>query len=331
MQQVHSTLAAILLAACLLAACLVVPGATASAEPARPVRIASLNPSWGPSPGDVGLRDGLLELGYREDVDFEIGVRFTQGDLAALPAAARKLVGYGVDIIFAVGISAARAAQQATTSIPVIFVSVDDPVQAGLIQSFARPGGNITGVADGNTVLAPKRLEVFKEILPRLKKVLFVYDGGDHGSIAQAIAYRGAGSRLGIAVMERTVRTEAEAQAVFAEVRKGDVDGILAPVVPLLNIIGMVVETGSRKGIPTMFPGAFLLEQGGLASYAPAYYASGREAARLVDKIMRGVKSAEIPVEVNNHIEFIINLKVAKALGLTIAPEVLYQADRLIR
>ena len=121
----------------------------------------------------VGLRDGLLELGYRENEQFVLGVRFTQGDLTALPAAARELVQYGVDIIFTSDDSPAKAAQMATTRIPIVFSVVSDPVGLGLIQSFARPGGNITGVTDLRLELGPKRLEVFHEIVPGLKRVLY--------------------------------------------------------------------------------------------------------------------------------------------------------------
>jgi putative ABC transport system substrate-binding protein len=143
--------------------------------------------------------------------------------------------------------------------------------------------------------------------------------------------YREAARRLGIALVERAVQTQEEAQAILAQVRKDEVEGILKPPPLSLNIPGFVLETAGQQGIPTMFDSAFWVEQGGLASYGPDIYASGRQAARLVDKILKGTKPAEIPVEVNPKIEFTINLKVAKALGLTIAPEVLYRADRIIR
>jgi putative ABC transport system substrate-binding protein len=151
-------------------------GDVGAEERTRPVQIGVLTASWGPTPQTVGLRDGLLELGYKEDEQFVIGVRFTQGDLTALPAAARELVQYGVDIIFASEEDPAKAAQMATTHIPIVFSYVLDPVGLGLIQSFARPGGNITGVTDLHLELGPKRLEVFREIVPGLKRVLYLVD-----------------------------------------------------------------------------------------------------------------------------------------------------------
>lgn len=301
-------------------------------ERAQPVKIGALTESWGPTPAMVGLRDGLLELGYRENEQFVLGVRFTQGDLAALPAAARELVQYGVDIIFTSEDSPAKAAQVATTRIPIVFSVVSDPVGLGLIQSFARPGGNITGVADVRLELSPKRLELFHEVVPGLKRVLFLYDAADADAVAEAKVYRDAAHRLGIVLVEKVVRTEEEAQATLAQVRKGEMDGILPPRHGSLNIPGFILEASSQRAIPTMFEGAsFWVERGALASYGPDYHETGRQAARLVDKILKGTKPAEIPVEVNSKIEFVINLKVAKALGLTIAPEVLYRADRIIR
>jgi putative ABC transport system substrate-binding protein len=279
----------------------------------------------------VGLRDGLLALGYREPEQFLIGVRFTQGDVAALPAAARELVQFGADLIFASDTNSAKAAQLTTSHLPIVFAGAGGPVRAGLIQSFARPGGNTTGVTDLGLELAPKRLQVFQELIPGLKRVLFLYDAGDTYSVVEAKEYRDAAHRLGIELIERPVRSEAEARTTLAQVQPGEVDGILKPQGLALNIPGFIHEATTQRAIPSMFDGAFWVEQGGLASYGPDYYETGRQAARLVDKIITGAKPAEIPVEVNPKIEFAINLKTAQILGLTIAPEVLYQATRLIR
>ncbi len=302
-----------------------------AAEPAQPVRIGTLNTSWGPVPPEVGLREGLQELGYRENEDFVFGTRFTQGDLAALPAAARELVQYGVDLIFTSEENPAKAAQMATTKIPIVFVSIGNPVKLGLVQSFARPGGNITGVTELHIELGPKRLEVFHEFIPGLKRVLFLYDPTEANTVEEARVYREAARRLGIELVEKAVRSEEEGQTTLAQVRKGEVDGILAPSSTSLNLYGLVLEATSQPGIPTMFEDPFMVERGALASYGPDIYESGRQAARLVDKILKGANPAEIPVEVNSKIMFTINLKVAKALGLTIAPEMLYRADRIIR
>jgi putative tryptophan/tyrosine transport system substrate-binding protein len=309
----------------------VVPDRIEAAERARPILIGALNASWGPTPQIVGLREGLVAMGYRENAQFVIGVRFTQGDLSALPAAARQLVQDEVDIIFADHDDAAQAAQQATSHIPIVFATVGDPVGLGLVHSFARPGGNITGVADLHLQLGPKRLEVFREMLPDLQRVLFPYHAIDAYARAEVQELRAAAQRLGMVLVEQAVRTPEEVQARLAALQPGEVDGILAPRCCALNIPGVVLAATAQRGIPTMFETAFWVERGALASYGPDSYASGRMAARLVDKIIKGGHPAEIPVEVNSKIEFAINLKVAHALGLTIAPEMLYRADRLVR
>lgn len=297
-------------------------------ERAGPFLIGALTDSWGPTPAIVGLRDGLVELGYRENEQFILGVRFTQGDRAALPGAARELTQQEVDIIFTDAPDEARAA---TSRIPIVFGGGEDPVRLGLVQSFARPGGNITGVTGLTLELAPKRLELFREIIPSLKRVLFPYDVTDSNAVAEAKEYREAARRLGIVLVERPVRTQVEAQATLAQVRKGDVDGILKPGGVALNISGFILEAAAQRGIPTMFTSMWYVERGGLASFGPDNYASGKLAARLVDKILKGANPAGIPVEVNTKIQFVINLKTAKTLGLTIAPEVLFRADRVIR
>jgi putative ABC transport system substrate-binding protein len=300
-------------------------------ERTYPIKIGVLTASWGPTPQTVGLRDGLRELGYRENKQFVIGVRFTQGDLTALPAVAHELVQQGVDIIFASEEDPAQAAQIATTHIPIVFAGASDPVGLGLVQSFAHPGSNITGVTGLQVELSPKRLEVFHEIVPGLRRVLYLYDAADAHAVAEATGYRDAAHRLGIVLMEKAVQTEEEAQATLAHISKGEVDGILMRSHPSLNIPGFALETTSQQAIPTMCDVSFLVERGALAGYGPDLHEVGRQAARLVDKILKGAKPAEIPVEVSPKVEFVINLKVAKALGLTIAPEVLYRADRIIR
>jgi putative ABC transport system substrate-binding protein len=279
----------------------------------------------------AGLRDGLLALGYREREDFVIGVRFTQGNHALLPAAAHELVRYGVDLLFVTSAQPAQAAQQATTQIPIVFAAVEDPVGLGLVQSFARPGGNVTGITDLTLELGPKRLELFRDLVPGLTRVLYPYNATHAPSVALAQVYRDAAHHLGLELVEQPVRTEAEVQAVLAQVRESKVDGIIQPSSVSLNIPGFIMEATAKQAMPTMFQDQFFVERGGLASYGPYGYASGRQAARLVDKIFKGTQPGEIPVEVNSKLEFVINLKVAQALGLTIAPQVLFQADRVVR
>jgi putative tryptophan/tyrosine transport system substrate-binding protein len=298
---------------------------------AGPVMIGGLSESWGPNPHIVGLRDGLVALGYRENEHFVIAVRFTGGDLAALSTAARDLVQQGADILFPSGGDALTAAQAATSSIPIVFAgSGDDPVQRGLVKSFTRPGGAITGVVDLGVELAGKRLELFREMIPGLKRVLVPYSATDRYTVLEAEAYRDAARRLGITLVERPVTSQKEAQATLVSVRKPDVQGIIAPHSLAWNLPGFALEATAKQRIPTMFPASFFVERGGLASYGPDYYATGRQAARLVDKIIKGVRPGEIPVESNPRIEFAINLTVARRLGLDIPLAIQARADRVI-
>jgi putative tryptophan/tyrosine transport system substrate-binding protein len=314
-----------------LAGCGLISGSAGAAERNRPVRIGALTDSWGPTPGIVGLRDGLKELGYRENIDFAIGVRFTQGDTSALPAAARDLVQQGADILFPGGRDELRAAKMATTKVPVVFVGGDDPVRLGLIQSFAKPGGNITGVSNLDLELGPKRLEIFRSIVPGMKRVLFPHNSALEINMAEAKTYRDTARKLGITLVAKPVESEEDAQRIVSKVHDYNVQGILAPHGVSLNIPGLIQDATLKQRIATMFRLGFFVENGGLASYSPDDYESGRRSARLVEKILKGANPGEIPVEVNTKIELVINVKVAKALGLEIPPEVLFRADRLIR
>jgi putative ABC transport system substrate-binding protein len=297
----------------------------------KPILIGALNDSWGPTPAEVGLRDGLIELGYREDEHFFLGVRFTQGDTHALLEAARELVGHGVNVLFTSQPGAAVAAQKATQQIPIVFTDIDDPVGLGLVQSYARPGGNVTGVTTLGFENPPKRLELFQQMVPGLKRVLFPYYPKHPYGAIEVKVLREAAKKLGIGLIEQPLLTQDEAQTVIAKVRKGDVDGIMVSRPLSWNIPGLVLEIAARQKIPAMFNTAFFTDRGGLASYAANFHESGRMAARLVDKIIKGEDPANIPVEVNPKLEFVINLKTAKALGITIDPIVLYQADRIVR
>jgi putative ABC transport system substrate-binding protein len=320
-----------LLTAVVVAIMHVVPAPAEAQRASRPVQIGALTESWGPTPAIIGLRDGLQGLGYREDKDFTIGVRFTQGESAELLAAARDLVRRGADIIVTTeGGNTAKAAQLATDRTPIVFIGGGDPVELGLVQSLARPGGNITGIASLDGEIAPKRLEIFRELVPGLRRVLVVYEANNPHAVASLEPCRGAARRLGLTLVERPVRTQEEAAAAVAGAHKGEVDGIFAPRLLSLNIPGFIRD-GARGVFPTMFHGSLLVEQGGLASYAPTDGELGRQAARLVDRILKGARPADLPVEQPTKFELVINLKTARALGLSVPQSVLQRADRLIQ
>jgi putative ABC transport system substrate-binding protein len=179
--------------------------------------------------------------------------------------------------------------------------------------------------------LDSKRLEIFKEMIAGLTRILFPYDKADAFSVSQANVFRESARRLKITLIEKPILHPDEAKAIFDDLKRTEVHGIMVPRSLSFNIPGLAVEVTGRKRIPTMFFGPWYVDQGGIASYGPDFYKSGRQAARLVDKILKGTDPREIPVEVNNDIEFVVNLKVATALGIRITPEALYRATRVIR
>lgn len=298
------------------------------AAAADPINIGVLTESWGPNPQTVGLRDGLLALGYVENVDFAIGVRFTRGDASELVSAARELLAHGAAILFVSGGSPVEAARAATSRAPIVFAGGDDPVARGLVKSIARPGGNITGVVDLGNELAGKRLEIFREIVPDLRRVLVVYAAGIRWDQTEAQAYRRAADVLGITLVEKPVRSQAEAETIFGDIGAQEVQGVLVSHSVAWNVPGYAIRAGDK--LPAMFSTSFYVEKGGLVSYGPDYYATGRQAARLVDKIIKGARPGDIPIESNPLIELTVNIATARKLGLEIPPSIRLRASRLI-
>ena len=294
-----------------------------------PVRIGAISESWGPTPALTGLKSGLMELGYREHDDFVIGVRFTRGDFAAVPTVTREFIKQGVDVLVLGSTSTLAAAVEIATTVPVIFIAASDPVALGVVRSYARPGGNLTGVTNEDVGLAPKRVELLRALVPGVKRLLFAYDSGNAASVVEATAYREATRALGIELVERPLRTQADAKAVFASLSRGDVHAILAPFAVTLNIPGFILDSTSRLRLPTMFNDRFYVERGGLASYGANLHESGRQAARILDKVIQGTRPGDIPVETNSRVEFVVNRKVARAINLTIPGDLLPRIDHV--
>jgi putative tryptophan/tyrosine transport system substrate-binding protein len=271
-----------------------------------------------------------VELGYREPEDFVVGVRFTRGDFEALPTVTQEFIQQGVDVLVLGSTSALNAATKIAPKTPVIFVASVDPVTLGAVRSYARPGANLTGVTNEDVELSPKRLELLQALVPGLKRVLFAYDGGNTASALELKAYREAGRALGIELVERNLRTQSDAQRTFAQLRKADAHAILAPFAVTLNIPSFIIEAAARLHLPTMFHDRFYVERGGLASYGVNLYESGRQAARLLDKVIRGVQPGDIPIEANNRVEFVVNARVARAINLAISRDLTPRIDHVL-
>jgi putative ABC transport system substrate-binding protein len=272
------------------------------------------------------------ELGYHEGNSIAIEYRFAQGREDRLPELARELVRLKVDAIFTAGTPAVFALKQATKTIPVVFFGTSDPVGTGVVASLAQPGGNITGISAQASDLWPKRLELLKEISPKLSKVAMVWNKNNNGMALEANATEKVAAPLGLAVEDRGVKDPSELELIFAIMSKDRPDGFLALMDPVLNSYRkQILDFLAKTRIPAIFENKEWVEAGGLMSYGPNFPDAFRRAAVQMDKILKGAKPSEIPVEQPTKFELVINLQTAKQIGVTIPPNVLARADRVIR
>jgi len=280
------------------------------------------------------FRQGLRERGYVEGENIVIEYRAANGQFERLPSLAGELVGLKVDVIVAVSTPAARALKQATTTIPVVVSSMQDPVGDGLVASLARPGGNFTG----STVLGPelvlKRLELLKEALPTLSRVVALWDPrafGDRttGDLLKEI--EAAAGRLGVQLRLATVRGPDEFDRAFSTMTTEHADALLVSAGPMLfTERRRIVELAAKYRLPSIFGYRESVELGGFISYGPSTDDLVRRSATFVDKILKGAKPGDLPVEQPTKFELVINLTTAKALGLTVPQSLLARADEVI-
>src|SRR5947199_4003325 len=275
---------------------------------------------------------GLRELRYIEGKNILVEYRFAEGKADRLPELARELVLLKVDAIFTAGTPAIVALKQATKTIPIVFFSASDPVGTGVVASLAHPGGNITGISVLASELWPKRLELLKEISPKLSRVAMLWNKGNAGMALEAKATQEVAGPLGVALQDRGVKDPNELDVVFAVMTKDRPDGFLALMDPVLNSYQKrILDFLVKNRVPAIFESSDWVEAGGLISYGPSYPDLYRRAASQMDKILKGAKPADIPVEQPTKFELVINLKTAKQIGLTIPPNVLGRADKVIK
>jgi putative ABC transport system substrate-binding protein len=275
---------------------------------------------------------GLRELRYVEGKNILIEYRFAEGKAERLPELARELVLLKMDAIFTAGTPAIFALREATKTIPIVFFSSSDPIGTGVVASLAHPGGNITGISVLASDLWPKRLELLKEICPKLSRVAMVWNKGNAGMALEAKATQDVAGPLGITLQDRGVKDPNELEVIFGVVSKDRPDGFLALTDPVLNSYQKrILDFLAKNRLPAIFDNQAWVEAGGLISYGANYADAFRRAATLMDKILKGTKPADIPVEQPTKFELVINLKTAKQIGLTIPPNVLVRADKVIR
>jgi ABC-type uncharacterized transport system substrate-binding protein len=281
------------------------------------------------------IRLALRERGYIEGQNIAIEYRYAEGKRDRLPELAAELVRLEVDIVVvAGGPTPIRAARNATKTIPIVMVGAGtDPVEAGLVESLARPGGNVTGITNLITELGGKRLELFKEAVPKVARVAVLYDAANPANVLEVKKVLPVAARaLGLSIQPWEVRGTDDFDRVFAALSKQRPDGLYVPGGPLTNanqkrIVGFAL----KSRLPSVYNRREEIEAGGLMSYGADLADSYRRVAYYVDKILKGAKPADLPVEQPTKFELVINLKTAKQIGVTIPQSLLYRADKVIK
>ena len=279
-----------------------------------------------------GLRVGLKQLGLEEGKQISLAIKDWKGDAKVAEAAAKTFEQEKVNLIYATSTNSTITARRSTAEIPIVFCAGTDPVVLGLVDSFANPGGRLTGVYHPSTDLTAKRLELLKEMVPKLHRVVTFYDPRRPTGIESSKLAREAARQMGLQLVERHIASADELQASLRALRAGEVDAYLAVSDPVpSNQAQLIIDTARLKRLPTMFDFLSHVTKGGLASYAVNFHEMGRLSAKYVQRILTGVKPQDLPVEGIDKIALVINLKTAKQIGLTIPPNVLARADRVIK
>ena len=322
---------------CLLALCAMLFALCLRAEAQQPTKLHRIGYLLGASSSFYTARidafqQGLNELGYTEGKNIVIEYRYADGKADRLPALAVELVRLKLDVIVATTTPSVLAVKKASATIPIVFVSVADPVASGLVASLARPGGNITGL----TILAPelsgKRLELLKEAVPKATRVAFLWNSANP---AQGLLWKesqAAAQELRLQLQSLEVRSSNDFENTFEAALRERAQALITAPEPLINThLKRIVEFAAKNRLPAMYVGLEVVDAGGLMSYAPDYTHQYRRAATYVDKILKGAKPGDLPIEQPTKFEFVINLKTAKQIGLTIPQSILYRADKVIK
>jgi putative ABC transport system substrate-binding protein len=303
-------------------------------QPARIHRIGILSPVSGSVfPARVeAFRQRLRELGYVEGKNIVIEYRYADGKPERLPDLAAELVRLKVDVIVTTGVQPVLAAKKASATIPIVFAASSDPVGAGLVSSLARPSGNITGLSLMAPDLGGKRLELLKQVFPKVARVAFLWQSSGTRGDQELTDMEAAAKALGLKLLSLPVRSLEDFEGAFARAKRDGAQALIAnPGALIITQQRQVLDFAAKNRLPAMYPSSEFVEAGGLMSYAPSYTDLYRRAADFVDKILKGAKPADIPVEQPTKFELIINLKAAKQIGVEIPSSVLARSDRVIR
>ena len=278
-----------------------------------------------------GLRDGLNELGLVEGKNFVLEIRDTEGDLKAVERAAKELEQTKVNLIYTAATSVSLSAQKATEKTPIVFVAGTNPVTVKLVNSIRAPGDRLTGVHVRATDLIGKRLELLREIIPDLRRVVTFYNPSNRSAIEGAKEAREAARLLGLELIERKVASVEELQNALRTYRTGEADAFIAVSDAMIDSqIQSVIDMARANRLPTMHYELIAVEQGGLVSYSSDFKDAGRQSAKYVQQILAGTSPAQLPVEGIDTLKFVINLKTARQIGLNIPERILLRADKVI-
>jgi ABC-type uncharacterized transport system substrate-binding protein len=277
------------------------------------------------------FKQGLREHGYVEGKNILLEYRYAEGKYDRLPGLVAELVSEKVDVIVTTSSISARAARQATKTIPIVMTS-GSPVERGLAESFSRPGGNVTGLSVFALELSGKRLELLKETVPKMTRVAALWSSSENESVMGFKETQDAAKALSLRMQSVELGETGEMEKTFADLTKTRVDALVVVLSPLVTLHSkLIVELALKQRLPGMYPTRQFAEESGLMAYGPLVGDLYRRAAVYVDKILKGAKPADIPVEQPTKFELVINLKTAKQIGVTIPPNVLARADRVIK
>jgi putative ABC transport system substrate-binding protein len=279
-----------------------------------------------------GLRDGLKQLGLEDGKQVLLEIRDTKGDVKTAERTAKAFEEEGVTLIYTTQTSISIAAKRATAHIPVVFCAGADPVSLGLVESWAKPGGRLTGVYEPGTDLTAKRLENLKDILPHLHRAVTFYVPNHPVSLESSRLAREAARQMGIQLIERHVASPEELKAGLRTLKPGEMDAFFEVSDAMVQVQDeIVIGATTAKKLPTMFNNQSSVTKGGLASYSANRVEVGKLSAKYVQRVLEGIRPQDMPVEAVRKMDLVINLKTAKQIGLTIPPNVLARADRVIR
>jgi ABC-type uncharacterized transport system substrate-binding protein len=286
-----------------------------------------------PGPQIEAFRQGLRDLSYIEGKDIVVEYRYIEGKMDRTSGFVAELVQLKVDMIVVTGLTPVRAAKDATKTIPIVMVTTQDPVATRLIDSLARPGGNITGLARLTRDLSGKRLELLKEVVPNMSRVAVLWNGDEPGAAIGWKEYEDAAGALKVQLQSLEVRgPDPDLEGAFQAAAKSRASALITITGSLLSRSAKrIANLAIKNRLPSMYEGNVYVEAGGLMYYSAKEAESFRRAAIYVDKILKGAKPADLPVEQPTKFEFVINLKTAKQIGVTIPQSVLFRADRVIR